>query len=176
MKPLLYELYRKLAAVAHSFIVQPSIKRSLGACGEGVSIGKGFECAGASNVSMGNNVYIGPGASFLTTRASIVINNDVIVGPRLTIVTGDHRTDLLDRPMASLTDSDKLQENDQDVVIGSDVWIGANVTLLKGVHVFDHCVVAAGAVVTHDVEPDYSIWGGVPARMIGSRLDGSMSR
>lgn len=59
----------------------------------------------------------------------------------------------------------------EDVVIGVDVWVGANVVILKGVHVADHCVVAAGAVVTKDVQPAYSIWGGCPARMISMRLD-----
>lgn len=47
---------------------------------------------------------------------------------------------------------------------------GCGVTVLKGVHISDHCVIAAGAVVTKDVEPEYSIWGGVPARCLGSRL------
>ena len=47
--------------------------------------------------------------------------------------------------------------------------MGSGVTILKGVHVSDHSVIAAGAVVTKDVEPEYSIWGGVPARMISMR-------
>ena len=72
--------------------------------------------------------------------------------------------------MMSLEDDDKLPENDQDVIVGNDVWMGSSVTILKGVHVADHCVIAAGAVVTRDVEPEYSIWGGIPARCLGSRF------
>jgi len=53
------------------------------------------------------------------------------------------------------------------VTIGDDVWIGANATILPGVTIGTHCVVAAGAVVTADV-PDYSVAGGVPARIIKS--------
>ena len=49
------------------------------------------------------------------------------------------------------------------------MWIGGNVTILKGVHVANHCVLAAGAVVTKNVGPEYSIWGGVPARMLSMR-------
>lgn len=56
------------------------------------------------------------------------------------------------------------------VVIGNDVWIGANVTLLEGITIGDGAIVAAGAVVTTDVEP-YSIYGGVPAKLIGKRFD-----
>lgn len=55
-------------------------------------------------------------------------------------------------------------------VIGNDVWIGANVTLLRGVVVGDGAVIGAGSVVTRDVEP-YSIVGGVPAKTIRKRFD-----
>lgn len=51
------------------------------------------------------------------------------------------------------------------VTIGNDVWIGANATVLPGVTIGNHCVVAAGAVVTKDVPP-YSLAGGVPAKIL----------
>ena len=51
------------------------------------------------------------------------------------------------------------------VSIGDDVWIGANAVILPGVHVGNHCVVAAGAVVTKDV-PAHSLVAGVPAKII----------
>ena len=51
------------------------------------------------------------------------------------------------------------------VIIGDDVWIGANAVVLPGVTIGKHCVVAAGAVVTKDV-PDNTIVGGVPAKVI----------
>ncbi|WP_158559581.1 acyltransferase [Collinsella sp. AF20-14LB] len=121
---------------------------------------------------MGHDVYLGPRTTLLTTRAKIRIGDYVMSGPNLTVISGDHRTDILDRPMMTLSDEDKLPENDQDVIIGDDVWMGSGVTILKGVHVSDHCVIAAGAVVTKDIEPEFSIWGGVPARCLGSRLKG----
>jgi virginiamycin A acetyltransferase len=55
------------------------------------------------------------------------------------------------------------------IVIGNDVWIGYNATLLKDVTIGDGAVVGAGSVVTHDVEP-YSIVAGNPARKIRKRL------
>lgn len=51
------------------------------------------------------------------------------------------------------------------VTIGNDVWIGANATVLPGVTIGNHSVVAAGAVVTKDVPP-YSLVGGVPAKIL----------
>ena len=51
------------------------------------------------------------------------------------------------------------------VIIGDDVWIGANAVILPGVTIGQHAVVAAGAVVTNDV-PDNTVVGGVPAKII----------
>jgi acetyltransferase-like isoleucine patch superfamily enzyme len=51
------------------------------------------------------------------------------------------------------------------VTIGDDVWIGANAVILPGVHIGQHCVIAAGAVVTKDVPP-HSLVAGVPAKIM----------
>ena len=56
------------------------------------------------------------------------------------------------------------------VIIGNDVWIGFGATLLSGIIVGNGAIIAAGAVVTHSVEP-YSIVGGVPAKLIRRRFD-----
>lgn len=55
------------------------------------------------------------------------------------------------------------------IVVGDDVWIGYGATILDGVHIGRGAVVAAGAVVTKDVEP-YTIVGGVPAKPIKKRF------
>lgn len=59
--------------------------------------------------------------------------------------------------------------DNRPVEIGNDVWIGANVVILPGVKISDGAILAAGAVVTHDVEP-YAIVGGVPAKLIKKRF------
>ena len=56
----------------------------------------------------------------------------------------------------------------EDVIIGSDVWIGSNAVILKGIKIGDGAIVAAGAVVTKDVAP-YTIVGGCPAKYIKTR-------
>ena len=60
---------------------------------------------------------------------------------------------------------DEQGVNTSEIIIDDDVWIGANAVITAGVHIGRHSVVAAGAVVTKDV-PEYSIVGGVPAKVI----------
>lgn len=69
-------------------------------------------------------------------------------------------------------DNSAIRDN-KPIVIGNDVWIGAYVSILPGVRIGDGAVIAAGAVVTGDVEP-YAIVGGVPAKTIRYRFDEQM--
>ncbi len=57
-----------------------------------------------------------------------------------------------------------------DTVVGNDVWIGQNVTVMPGVHIGDGAIIAANSVVTKDV-PAYHIAGGNPCRIIRKRFD-----
>lgn len=71
---------------------------------------------------------------------------------------------------------DQHQEPEyREVVIGHDVWIGANAMVMGGVTIGHGAIVAAGAVVTKDVEP-YSIVGGVPAKLIKHRFPPEMAK
>ncbi len=56
------------------------------------------------------------------------------------------------------------------IIIGNDVWLGANVIVVDGVKIGDGAVVAAGSVVTKDIPP-YAIVGGVPAKIIKYRFE-----
>ena len=57
-----------------------------------------------------------------------------------------------------------------DTVVGNDVWIGQNVTVMPGVHIGDGAIIAANSVVTKDI-PAYSIAGGNPCRVKSKRFD-----
>ena len=146
----------------HKCIYEPIIKCMFANCGKNVHVG--WHVTGnLENVSCGNNVSFGENCLLLSAKARIKIGDDVMFGPGVTIITGNHRTDVVGKAMAQVTDEEKLPENDQDVIIIGDNWIGANATILKGVTIGEGAVIAAGAVVTKDVTP-YSVWGGVPAR------------
>jgi acetyltransferase-like isoleucine patch superfamily enzyme len=120
-------------------------------------------------ISVGNDVYIGPGAYFSSTRAFIYIGNKVLFGPNVTIICGDHRIDKVGAYIYDQKDTDKTGNEDMPVRIEDDVWVGSGVTILKGVTIGTGSVIAAGAVVTKDILP-YSIVGGVPAKLIKMRF------
>lgn len=122
---------------------------------------------GLENLSLGNNVSIPRYSHIFCTDAPLTIGNNVIFGPAPTIVTGDHRIDVIGKPIFS--SYDKLPENDAPVIIEDDVWVGAHVTILKGVTIGRGSVVAAGSVVNKQTPP-YSISGGVPAKTIKFRF------
>ena len=142
-------------------------KKMLRGCGSNVRFSALTSDFTYRNVTIGNDVYIGPHALFLCTESQIFIGNKVLFGPHVTIIGGDHRITDVGRFIDAALD--KHPEDDQDVHIEDDVWIGTNTTLLKGVTVGRGAVVAAGALVTKDVPP-YAIVGGVPAKVLKYRF------
>ena len=117
-------------------------------------------------ITFGNNVFISEDVRITTSesgRSLIKIGNDVMIGPRVMILGGHHAYDRLDIPMW------KQGEGKQgNIVIEDDVWIGAGSIILTGVRIGRGSIIAAGSVVTKDVEP-YCIYGENPAKFIKSR-------
>lgn len=85
------------------------------------------------------------------------------MGPEVLIYTQNHCYEDETKPIIQ-----QGYTKTKPVVIGDDVWIGARAIILPGVNIGSHSVVGAGAVVTKDV-PDYSVVGGVPAKVIKRR-------
>ncbi len=116
------------------------------------------------NIYIYDHVGIGPYAHLSTPNAKIIFKGNTAVAEHLTIHTGNHAR-VIGRFVSDITDKDKPQGYDHDVIIEKDVWIGANVTILEGVTVGRGATIAAGAVVNKDIPP-YCIAGGVPCRPI----------
>lgn len=123
-----------------------------------------YRIAGEENIIAEAPINIGPNSLLFTTRAKLIIKQHFVSGPGLTVITGDHHF-IVGRFLDTITDEEKIPENDKDVIIEEDVWCGANVTILKGVTIGRGAIIAAGSVVTRDVPP-YSIAGGIPARVL----------
>ncbi len=148
----------------------PVYKHAMKYCGRGVYLRPTCsDFKGLWNMSIGDETSIPKGSTFYCTIAPLTIGKKVIFGPKPTIITGDHRIDLIGKYIMDVTDAEKEAEHDAPVVIEDDVWCGANVTILKGVTIGRGSVVAAGAVVTKSFPP-YSIIGGVPAKMLKYRF------
>lgn len=122
---------------------------------------------GLWNLSIGHDTSIPKGSVFYCTEAPLTIGSKVIFGPHPTIITGDHRIDVIGKYI--IDSNEKLPENDAPVTIEDDVWTGANITILKGVTIGRGSVIAAGAVVNKSCPP-YSIIGGVPAKILKFRF------
>lgn len=117
------------------------------------------------NADVSPFIQIGDGSELgqhCLIHSHVVIGNKVIMGPNVKIYSRNHRFDDLSVPIAD------QGKNQLETRIGDDVWIGANVIVLPGVCVGNHSVIAAGSVVTKDIEP-YSIVGGNPAKLIKKR-------
>jgi acetyltransferase-like isoleucine patch superfamily enzyme len=107
------------------------------------------------NITIGRAVFIGYDCAF-TGHAAINIADQVMIAHKVNLVTAGHPVEP-DKRRAYITC--------QPIIIDTNVWIGAAATILPGVHIGADAVVAAGAVVTHDVPPA-TLVAGVPATVI----------
>ena len=103
---------------------------------------------------IGKNVFVNHGCSFLDL-GGITIEDDVLIGPQVKLVTENHPVDPANRKSLDL----------KSIVVKKNAWIGAGAVILPGVSIGENSIVAAGAVVTQDV-PSNTIVGGVPAKHI----------
>lgn len=112
-------------------------------------------------VELGPRVSLNPRVSIDGGRAGVRLGPDVRVATGATLFAFNHGI----APDRLVREQPVVSEG---IVIGRDVWIGANAGVTDGVTIGAHAVVAMGAVVTRDV-PEWAVVGGVPARILGDR-------
>lgn len=115
-----------------------------------------------NHIVIGNNVGIGEFA-YLGGAGGLSIGDECIVGQYFSCHPENHITEDLS------TSIRKQGVTRKGIVIGKNCWIGSKVTILDGVELGDGCVVAAGAVVNTSF-PSNSVIGGVPAKLIKTRV------
>ena len=158
--------------------------RRFRAAGPGLYIERGVVLDGTENIRLGNDVMLFRDSGLYAVNASCTIGNrcalgihsiidaseggEIYLGNEVIIATGcvlraaNHRYGNLEKAIRD-------QGHDPGkIVIGNDVWLGANAVILPNVTIGDRAIIAAGAVVSRDVPP-WAIAGGVPARIIGWR-------
>jgi acetyltransferase-like isoleucine patch superfamily enzyme len=133
------------------------------------------------NSHIGFGTYIGAYSRLNNT----IVGRYCSIAENVKLISGNHPTKCFVsthpsffslKKQAGFTYVDKTEFNEKKLIrdkwsceVGNDVWLGANVLILEGVKIGDGAIVAAGAVVTSNLEP-YYIYGGVPAKKIGERF------
>lgn len=175
---MLYELYKKIYMYIknHSKNVKiktPYISKDV-KLGKNVIIGK--NCRISNGCTIGDNTYINYNT---VIDAKVKIGKFCSIAPNVYIAPGNHTYSYLTtHPI--LYDKfwqkrlnipiSNIQDKKKETVIGNDVWIGVNATILEGIKIGNGAIVGAGSVVTKDVE-DFAIVVGNPAKKIKYRFE-----
>ena len=128
---------------------------------QSAAIGEGVTVFCPWDLKIGHHTTIGARCT-LTALGGLTIGNDVRIAPNVMMLTTDH----------AYEDANTLirQQGFKQarIEIGNDVWLGANIVILKGVSIGDGAVIGANSTVTGDIQP-YSIAVGSPCKVIGKR-------
>lgn len=99
-------------------------------------------------LEIGDNAFINTNCN-ITSRKRVSIGKNVMIGPGTVIVDHDHAV------------SDKIEPNEfvcEEVIIGDNVWIGANCTILRGTIIGNNCIVAAGTILKGKYDENSTIY------------------
>lgn len=147
----------KLIILIINNLKYPRVKR-----GKNVRIGWRTQVMNPQNIKIGNNSSINSGMIYAGAKSKIVIGENSLLSYNVHIRTTSHNYEERKRKIIEQGNFEK------DIIIGNDVWIGYGAQIMPGVKLGDGCVIAAGAVVTKDVEP-YKVVAGIPAKVIKER-------
>ena len=139
-------------------------RKSFGCIANNVTLTPPITVSNPKNLYIGDSVGIGPNAHLSCLNAKLIIKGNAAIAENFTVHTGNH-VHIKGKYITDVTEANKPEGYDNDVIVEKDVWIGCNVTLLSGVTIGRGCTIAAGAVVAKSTHP-YSIVGGVPAKFI----------
>ena len=116
------------------------------------------------SLKLGDRVFVNRGL-LIEGRGEVTIGDDVLIGPRVTLTTSTHEMSSVSRRAGKVVAG--------SIAIGDGYWIGAGVTVLPGVAIGRGCVVGAGAVVTRDCDQDTLSWRACSAdeRTLGHRRE-----
>ncbi len=156
----LYVLLNNLLNVLPGFDSANSLRGWLASlalkrCGRKLQISSNVNIFNPYNVTVGDNVYIGPNCYF--GGGEIVLEDEVNIGPSVTVAAGNH----------TLRDgSYRFGPYEYGPIhVGRGTWLCANSVITSGVTIGKGCLVAAGSVVIKDV-PDFGVVFGVPAKLV----------
>lgn len=130
--------------------------------GENVNIENGARFGYGAKIEIGNNSGIGVKALI---PPDTIIGDNVMMGPECIIYASNHKFTATDKPIIEQGYFPAKQ-----TIIADDVWIGGRVIILPGKKIGQGVIIAAGSVVTKDLE-EFGIYGGNPAKLIKNRKE-----
>ncbi|MET3558114.1 acetyltransferase-like isoleucine patch superfamily enzyme [Streptococcus rupicaprae] len=151
-QPLVQELNTQIQTIASARrVVEQLTKEEID---ETVTINVPFQTDFGRHMHFGKHIYVNKDV-FMVDLGGIFIEDEVLIGPRVKLISVNHPLKPADRHKLEL----------KSVTIKKNAWIGADATILPGVTVGENAVVAAGAIVSKDV-PANTVVAGVPAKVI----------
>jgi acetyltransferase-like isoleucine patch superfamily enzyme len=149
----------------------------LGACGKGSVIQYGVHIEQPQKVFIGDNVFIASGTIINSENNTgiLKLNSNVHIGKNCHI---DHSGDLTLCEFVLTSENVRIYSHShgfdprsspvpKSKIIGRNVWLGTNVIILESVaYIADYVVIAAGSVVTKDIELSSTVWAGTPSKMV----------
>ncbi len=131
-------------------------------CGRNLRVGLGAKLEHPDGIELGSDVFIGHGCWISGLRGGILFEDEMMLGPYVTMVSSDH---------TFRGGSARFAPGRAGMIrVGRGSWIAAQAVVTAGVTIGSSVLVGAGAVVTKDVE-DGVIVGGIPAKPIGRTAD-----
>lgn len=130
-----------------------------------LNINGNFSIGSGSDIRIFDNADLTLGSGYMNGFVQIVCAKRIHIGNDVAIAR-----DVIIRDTDAHKIEDGKHEEQKEVVIGNHVWIGTRAIIMKGVHIGDGAVIAAGAIVTKDV-PEKAIAAGVPARVIKNNIE-----
>ena len=118
------------------------------------------------NLIIGNDFFLGTNSQLSAVRGDIRVGNNVLIAPNCILRPDDHK--FIDKNQLIINQGYNIGQ----IIIKDDVWIASNSVILRDVTLAIGCVVAAGSIVNKNVN-EYTVVGGVPAKLIKERGDES---
>lgn len=140
------------------------ISKSFASIGSNVSFDPLGVFVRPETIEIGDNVFIGKNSHISSQGLSI--GSNILIGPSLIIECDDHIFDVIGKMIKDDSHLKKIEK----VAIEDDVWIGARVTILKGVTIGMGSVVGAGSLVCKSVPP-YTVAAGNPVKVLKKRFE-----
>lgn len=163
----IFRLYRGIYSVLWNLrqkILLEYIKRRMGYCGENVVLHYTSGIRDYSKLYMYDNTNIYHGFKLISYSGNFIMKEYSGAAEGLTVITGNHTRQ--NGKFLKAYMHDRASDNEDDVVVEEDVWLGANVTLCSGVKIGRGANIGTGSVVRKNIPP-YAIAVGNPAKVVG---------